>query len=93
MSAATKEDNHETILRYDHSGHHDGCRAHVLRRRAECSGRGLGFQFDVQTGELDTLKTFQTMDPETFPEEYRDDLRTLQSQITESLAGDLLFSK
>ena len=50
-------------------------------------------QFDVQTGELDTLKTFQTMDPETFPEEYRDDLRTLQSQITESLAGDLLFSK
>lgn len=45
-------------------------------------------QLDAQTGELDTLKTFQAMDPETFPEEYRDDLRTLQSQITEYLAGD-----
>lgn len=57
------------------------------------AGEDWASQFDVQTGELDTLKTFQTMDPETFPEEYRDDLRTLQSQITESLAGDLLFSE
>lgn len=45
-------------------------------------------QFGVQTGELEMLKTFQAMDPETLPEEYRADLITLKAQITEYLAGD-----
>lgn len=45
-------------------------------------------QFDVQTGEVDSLNLFLNMDPETLPEEYRADLITLKGQIKEYLAGD-----
>lgn len=45
-------------------------------------------QFNVQTGEVDSLNLFLNMDPETLPEEYRADLLTLKEQIKEYLAGD-----
>ncbi len=45
-------------------------------------------QFDVQTGELETLESFAAMDVNDFPEAYQADFLTLKDQINEYLAGD-----